>query len=340
MSKTNLDDLPAFEGKRERLIRIKANMWESNRGSEDYKHQRRLILGILHKYVGQPWTKVWRELQQKVKPVGFNSVADLVSRYVSYDTWLEGKEVWCHGALGPEPVSSSYSSRFHAYYVCPVKRIVMAAPKQPYQREFQIPEELPSKRPGEKYMRNGDTWFRVGFTQAQMDTMKRGESRLSNLKYRRYKNEPNLGAPLEARETRSLRLTHSTDHRGIPPQWRWRYYTAEWKQVLDRCIGGTIDDVLTGISTLPLIYKSSFGKETYNIGELLRYWIEDPDYSVPGVQWSPYVWHNNQLARNPRLDQHTETLVFTPTALQVGGKELVAIREQIEQLRHEHAQSI
>ena len=337
MSKTNLEELPVFEGKKTRLTRKKFDL-KGQRGATNYKIRHRLILGILHKHLGEPWTKVWRELQQKVKPVGNETIAEIVSRSIDYETWLEGNEVWCQGALGPEPVRN-YSCRYRCYYVCPTKRVVMAVPSDTSKAEFQIPEELPSKRPGEKYMRNGDTWFRVGFTPDQMNTMKLGESRLSNVKYRRYKSEPNLGAPLEAKETRSLRLTHTTDHRGFPPQWRWSYYGVEWKQALDRCIGGTLEDVLAEVAKLPNIYKHGFNREVYDINELLRYWVNNHDFLVPDIKWSPYSWRNGLLEKNIELDKHTETLVFTPIALQVGGKELEAIRRQIKHLRDEHENS-
>ena len=338
MRTSSIEDLPVFEGKRDGRIRRGHDLWDSPHGRDDSKLRRRHIMGLLQKHLGQPWSLVLKELQTKVRGTEGETTRSLIDYYVDYETWMENGKVMRQGLWGPAPVEAAYGNR-EAYYVDPITRTLQLKKRDPRKPAFRIPEEMPSKRPGEKYMRQGNFWYRVFFSESQLEMLKRGKNvtpkRKTTYWFDKKPQVSNKGAELVSQESRVLQVTHKTDHRGFPASWRWGYYLHDWKQVMEANLGNSYDAVIEALNQLPVIYKRGFMSEVYPVEELICFWARNSRLVNPTVKWTPYVFNNGVLETNPVPDEFTESMTLRPTVLQVGGKELDRIKAAVDRLRQE-----
>ena len=69
----------------------------------------------------------------------------------------------------------------------------------------------------------------------------------------RGEQKPIRGSDAIDQESRTVHVTHQTDHRGFPANWQWRHYAHEWKEVMDASIGCNQEAVMAKLSVLPAI---------------------------------------------------------------------------------------
>lgn len=69
---------------------------------------------FLEKQVGRPWSKVWAEVCENLKPTNTvqQHVRDHIPDFVAMKTSMKGGEVWVHERWAPVPLKLSYSKLF------------------------------------------------------------------------------------------------------------------------------------------------------------------------------------------------------------------------------------
>ena len=214
----NLEELPVFEGKRDGRIRRGHDLWDSRHGRDDSKLQARLIDGILKKNVGQPWVVALKELHAKVKGLRGERTMDIIGWRVEYDTWMENGQVMAMGWGGPEPIRAA------TFYIDPITRILCHRQPRKNIGPFQVPEEMEGEEPGERYIRTGAGWYRVRFTLEQLKTLQTGKVSKREKTWHagaRHRREQKLirGSDVINQESRTVHVTHQTDHCGFPANW-------------------------------------------------------------------------------------------------------------------------
>ena len=107
-----------------------------------------------------------------------------------------------------------------------------------------------------------DVYKRQRFTLEQRKTLKTGKVSKREKTWHagaRHEREQKLirGLDVINQESRTIHVTHQTDHRGFPANWQWRHYAHEWKQVMDASIGCNQEAVMAK----PVSYTHLFAEE-------------------------------------------------------------------------------
>jgi hypothetical protein len=335
----NLEELPVFEGKRDGRIRRGYDLWDSRHGRDDSKLQARLIDGILKKNVGQPWVVALKELHAKVKGLRGERTMDIIGWRVEYDTWMENGQVMAMGWGGPEPIRAA------TFYIDPITRILCHRQPRKNIGPFQVPEEMEGEKPGERYIRTSAGWYRVRFTLEQLKTLKTGKVSKREKTWHagaRHRGEQKLirGSDVIDQESRTVHVTHQTDHRRFPANWQWRHYAHEWKEVMDASIGCNQEAVMAKLSVLPAIpdtRKAQSNPPACPLEYLASSWILNVEGSRNvSVKWAPYRFNRQGLLDvNPEPDNFELQITVKPSVQPLGGKPLARLKAKIEKMRVE-----
>ena len=323
----NLEELPQFLSKRQYLLQNRKDT-EKAHGDLDRQQMHKTMIGILQNNIGQPWHTVDTLLHQKLRKfnkVNSSNITSLIKTEVMTETWLENGQIMFHGFCGPERLKRrTIWFNQPIYYVDPTTRTVCKQMPNTPKKTASPVTKVNGQNPGEPYRLVNKVWYKVSFTQEQLDTSKSGkliESRES---------EPRNGRQLLRQETITVEVQQSSFHKGLPyPQdtissssyirIQNRGSSQVWARILNANIGCTYDELITKLESI-----------SWNLSDLpkvLSMWVFVPANGLGKRSWTPFLIDaNGKLARNNKPHVFTSYIVIKPQIQPIGGKELHTVQ--------------